>query len=179
MDEQLRTGLLHLSSLVMDGTEQAGALVEPVVTASQLRVLDHLGKHSVSTISAAAEAMQVAVSTASRLADRLSAAGLLLRRDAADNRREVELVLTRQGREVLHRWLDARAEAMAALLASVEDPDQSQLGDLVRRLGAASAPAGLAGAAVVRPRDAVADLHQAMTLADPGEAPAVPIRAAV
>ncbi|MBF5081178.1 MarR family transcriptional regulator [Quadrisphaera sp. INWT6] len=176
MDEQLRAGLLHLSSLVVDGTEQASALVEPVVTASQLRVLDHLGERSVSTISAAAEALQVAVSTASRLADRLSAAGLLLRRDAADNRREVELVLTRQGREVLHRWLDARAAAMGDLLAAADGPDRDQLEDLVRRLGATSAPAAPAGAVVSRPRDAVVDLHRAMAAADPGQAPAVLVR---
>jgi len=176
MDEQLRTGLLRLSSLVMDSTEQAGAVVEPVVTASQLRVLDHLGEHSVSTISAVAEALQVAVSTASRLADRLSAAGLLLRRDAADNRREVEVVLTRQGREVLHRWLDARAAAMAALVAAADAPDRDQVTELVRRLGS-TAHTGRTAVAVPRPRDAVADLHRTMARADPGEAPAVLVRA--
>lgn len=178
VDDDLRSGLLRLSTAVLDATERAGALVEPTVTATQLRVLAHLGERSASTVSALAEALQVAVSTASRLADRLGAAGLTAREETGD-RREVVLVLTRRGREVLGRWLDARAVALAELLDVVDEGDREPVVTALRRLGrGGDVPPATTRATAPAARGAVVqELQQAVLRADPDVAPDVLVQA--
>ncbi|MEZ0163563.1 SpoIIE family protein phosphatase [Kineococcus sp. LSe6-4] len=132
MDEDLRRALLKLSSDVLQGTMRAAEAVEPTVTPAQLRVLAVLADGGPLTVSVLASYLGVAVSTASRLGDRLSGAGLLVRQTGADNRREVELALTRRGRLVAQRWADARVEVLSDLLAQLEHPARRAVEDGLR-----------------------------------------------
>ncbi|MEZ0493080.1 SpoIIE family protein phosphatase [Kineococcus sp. TBRC 1896] len=195
MDEDLRRGLLKLSSDVLQGTMRAAEAIEPTVTPAQLRVLAVLADGGPLTVSALAAHLGVAVSTASRLGDRLSGAGLLIRQNGTDNRREVELALTRRGRLVAGRWADARVEVLSDLLAQLEHPARRAVEDGVRvpppqtasPPGTPSAPARPEGAAgpvpepVRTPAWARADatspachrLSGALRAADPHTAPDV------
>ncbi|MFE9534940.1 MarR family winged helix-turn-helix transcriptional regulator [Streptomyces sp. NPDC006691] len=66
-----------------------------------------------------AERMGAAPPAASRLCDRLEAAGLLERRRTSTNRREVELLLTAHGQVILQTLSEHRAEAIGQILQHV------------------------------------------------------------
>ncbi len=82
----------------------------------QLRALTVLRGLDSANLGQLAGGMGVTVSTASRLVDRLVAAGLVDRRPSARSRREVALVVTPQGEEVLARYDDLRLTGLRALL---------------------------------------------------------------
>jgi DNA-binding MarR family transcriptional regulator len=150
VDDELRRGLLKLSSDVLQGTMRAAEAIEPTVTPTQLRVLAALADDGPRSVSAVASALGVAVSTASRLADRLSGAGLLVRQVGVDSRREVELALTRRGRTVAQRWADARVAVLADLLSELEEPARGAVEQGLReaRPGAGDGAADGAGRSV-------------------------------
>src|SRR3954447_13509544 len=83
--------------------DEAGQL-----SAVQLRALTVLSGSDGSNLAALADEMGVAVSTASRLVDRLVAAGWVDRRPSDANRREISLSLTEAGTTVLTRYDDLR-----------------------------------------------------------------------
>jgi DNA-binding MarR family transcriptional regulator len=188
VDDDLRRGLLKLSSDVLQGTMRAAEAIEPTVTPAQLRVLALLADTGPSSVSAVASALGVAVSTASRLADRLNGAGLLTRQVGPDSRREVELTLTRRGRLVAQRWADARIAVLADLLEQLESPARELVEQGLRTTpaghpqGSGSSAAGSRGdtaasAATWSHPDVTAtachDLSTALRDADPHRAPDV------
>jgi DNA-binding MarR family transcriptional regulator len=65
--------------------------------------------------------MGVAISTASRLVDRLVRADLAERRPSPRTRREVELVVSETGRATLDRYDDLRLTGLRACLGAVTD----------------------------------------------------------
>jgi DNA-binding MarR family transcriptional regulator len=71
-----------------------------------------------------------------RLLDRLQQSDLITR-DHRAGQREVEITLTDAGRRALASGLDARAEALQALLAPLSDSDQRQLIKLISKALAA------------------------------------------
>ncbi|MBE1531945.1 MarR family winged helix-turn-helix transcriptional regulator [Actinomadura algeriensis] len=87
------------------------------VPATQLRALLVLEQGPVN-VSSLAERLGALVSSASRLCDRLEAAGLLLR-DPGRDRREVTVRLTADGQELLDRLRVRRREELARVLASM------------------------------------------------------------
>jgi DNA-binding MarR family transcriptional regulator len=100
-------GLLELSVGVLSAMEEK-------VSPSHLRALpslDHLGGAKVTALG---DALGVPPSTTSRISDRLTAAGLITREVAPDNRRATWLELTPAGREVLSDLAGARVEALSA-----------------------------------------------------------------
>jgi len=186
VDDDLRRGLLKLSSDVLQGTMRAAEAIEPTVTPTQLRVLALLADAGPLSVSAVAASLGVAVSTASRLADRLSGAGLLTRQGGSDSRREVELALTRRGRTVAQRWADARITVLGDLLAQLETPARELVeqglrtttnGEVDQRGSGATGPRGDSATTVptwARPDStatACYDLTTALRLSDPHEAP--------
>jgi DNA-binding MarR family transcriptional regulator len=70
----------------------------------QLRALTVLRETAAANLVQLAQGMGVTVSTASRLVDRLVAAGLAERRPAPQTRREIRLSLTRSGKATLARY---------------------------------------------------------------------------
>ncbi|MFI8165562.1 MarR family winged helix-turn-helix transcriptional regulator [Streptomyces sp. NPDC085931] len=93
----------------------------------QLRALRVLQTAPDVNLTALAERLDIGLPTASRLCDRLEAAGLLERTPHPHNRREVRLALTAQGRRVLADVAARRSQALAAALAAMEPEDRMLL----------------------------------------------------
>lgn len=94
----------------------------------QLRALRILEISPGLNLTALAENMDIGLPTASRLCDRLEAAGLLERVLHPQKRREVRLSLTGQGRQVLDEVSARRAQALAAVLATMGTTERAALG---------------------------------------------------
>jgi DNA-binding MarR family transcriptional regulator len=82
----------------------------------QLRALTVIQQSPGTNLGRLAQSMQVAMSTASRLVDRLIAAGLIDRRPSPQTRREITLSLTDLGRTTLERYDDRRLAAVRECL---------------------------------------------------------------
>ncbi|PWI18022.1 MarR family transcriptional regulator [Streptomyces sp. Act143] len=111
-------GLSHLWSV-------AGQEASMRLSAHQLRALRILESGPGLNLTALAEAMEIGLPTASRLCDRLEAAGLLERVLHPRKRREVQLHLTGHGRQVLVEVAVRRSRALAVVLAAME-PDERE-----------------------------------------------------
>jgi DNA-binding MarR family transcriptional regulator len=113
-------GLLELSVGVLSAMEEN-------VSPSHLRALqslDHLGGAKVTALG---EALGVPPSTASRISDRLTAAGLITREVAADNRRATWLELTPAGRAILSDLAGARAKALERVTEAMSPEERDAL----------------------------------------------------
>jgi DNA-binding MarR family transcriptional regulator len=114
--------LLTLARLAVDvsvrAADEMGGL-SPV----QLRALTALRSSSGANLASLADSMGTAVSTASRLVDRLVAADWVHRRPAPHTRREVTLTLTEAGRALLRRYDDRRLLDLRRRLEQVS-PDR-------------------------------------------------------
>lgn len=102
---------------------------------TQLRALAEADQAGPCTLNVLADALTISTSSASRLVDRLVAAGVLDRRTSDANRREVRLQVTPAGRRLLRRHENARRAVFA---------------DLVRRLTPAETQALLQGLEAVQ-----------------------------
>ncbi|MCP2258513.1 DNA-binding transcriptional regulator, MarR family [Streptoalloteichus tenebrarius] len=91
----------------------------PKVSPSQLRALLVVERHRSINLGGLAEELGAIPSSASRLCDRLQAAGLLTRRGGRVDRREVTLTLTGDGQEVLNHLRTARHAALGRVLESM------------------------------------------------------------
>ncbi|MFB7934822.1 MULTISPECIES: MarR family winged helix-turn-helix transcriptional regulator [Streptomyces] len=116
----------------------------------QLRALRTVEAGPGLNVTALADQMDIGLPTASRLCDRLAAAGLLERAPHPGTRREVQLWLTAHGRHVLNDVADRRTEALAAALAAMEPAERAALsrglrGFLAARDGGAPHPDGTDG----------------------------------
>jgi DNA-binding MarR family transcriptional regulator len=78
------------------------------VSLVQLRALTVVDEVDGANLLQLSDGMGVTVSTASRLVDRLVAAGLVDRRPSEATRREIALTLTEQGRSLLSRYDELR-----------------------------------------------------------------------
>jgi DNA-binding MarR family transcriptional regulator len=119
LEHSLR-GLLELSVGVLSAMEEN-------LSPSHLRALqslDHLGGAKVTVLG---EALGVPPSTASRISDRLTAAGLITREVAPDNRRATLLELTTAGRSVLSDLAGARARALERVTDAMNPEERDAL----------------------------------------------------
>jgi DNA-binding MarR family transcriptional regulator len=98
-----------------------------------LTVLDDLGGANLMQL---ADGMGVTVSTASRLVDRLIAAGLVDRRPSEATRREISVTLTPHGRAVLRRYDDLRVDALTDRLDQLDPPHRTAAVEALRDLSA-------------------------------------------
>src|SRR3954470_7759169 len=91
------------------------------VSVVQLRALTVLGALGTANLGQLAEEMGVALSTASRLVDRLVRADLVERRPSPRTRREIELAVSATGHATLDRYDDLRLAGLRSRLAKVND----------------------------------------------------------
>jgi DNA-binding MarR family transcriptional regulator len=115
-DEALLAAARLITGISVRAADEVGGL-SPV----QLRALTVLHGVDGANLASLAEAMGVAVSTASRLVDRLVAAGWVDRRPSDANRREISLSLTGEGTAVLTRYDDLRLVELRRLLDRLPD----------------------------------------------------------
>jgi DNA-binding MarR family transcriptional regulator len=113
-------GLANLWSVAAQG---ASLRLSP----HQLRALRVLEAEPGINLTTLAETMDIGPPTASRLCDRLEAAGLLERLLHPHRRREVQLVLTGRGRQVLNEVAARRSQALAAVLAAMDPRERAAL----------------------------------------------------
>src|SRR5262245_5856871 len=76
------------------------AATDPSLTLPQMRVLTIVSRHGPLNLNAVAESLGVHPSNATRTCNRLVEAGLLDRRDNPEDRRNVVLTLTPEGRDL-------------------------------------------------------------------------------
>ncbi|MFC4463388.1 MarR family winged helix-turn-helix transcriptional regulator [Streptomyces xiangluensis] len=91
--------------------------VTPRLPARQVRALRIVRRRPELNLTALAEHLEIGLPTASRLCDRLEAAGLLQRNVQPGDRREVQLVVTAHGR----RFLAEVTDRMSVYLTSALD----------------------------------------------------------
>jgi DNA-binding MarR family transcriptional regulator len=113
--------LLALARTVMGISTRAADQLGGV-SVVQLRALTVLREVGTTNLGRLAEEMGVALSTASRLVDRLVRAGLVDRRPSPRTRREIELAVSAAGRATLDRYDELRLTGLRACLAEVDDP---------------------------------------------------------
>lgn len=100
----------------------------------QLRALRALESAPGLNLTALAERLDIGLPTASRLCDRLEAAGLLERVLHPHKRREVRLDLTPHARRVLGDVARRRARALAEVLEAMKPADRAALSQGLRAL---------------------------------------------
>ncbi|MEU6549265.1 MarR family transcriptional regulator [Streptomyces sp. NPDC046915] len=93
----------------------------------QLRALRALEAAPGVNLTALAQRLDIGMPTASRLCDRLEAAGLLERALHPRRRREVRLSLTTHGRRVLRDVAARREQALATALAAMRPAERTAL----------------------------------------------------
>lgn len=113
----------------------------PRIPPSQLRVLTVLGRQGQMNLTALARELGAIPSSASRLCDRLEAAGLLTREVSAGSRREVTLSVSREGLRRLEGFATARRDDFARVLELMTPDAQASLIDGLQQFGEAAAQA--------------------------------------
>jgi DNA-binding MarR family transcriptional regulator len=108
------------------------AQVEPPVTMPQWRVLV-LASEDGCRVSAIAEDLGVHPSNATRIVDRLVTAGLVERRRAAADRRQVMVVLTAPGRSLYDTAMGLRRSRIEAALAQMTAGEREDLVTVLSR----------------------------------------------
>ena len=113
----------------------------PTVPPAQLRVLSIISGNRHTNMSRLAEALDVVPSSASRLCDRLEAAGLLRRVPDPRDRREVRLMLTQTARRLLDEIRERRRAALAEVLDRMSPATRDELLRSLRSFAEAAEPA--------------------------------------
>jgi DNA-binding MarR family transcriptional regulator len=119
-------------------TAESIAQADASITLPQLRVLVLASRLGPLSATAVATALDVHLSTASRICDRLVQAGLLHRRDRPDDRRQLELTLTDEGRRELDKITEHRRRVFARILRRIDPAERSALAQALDRFIAAS-----------------------------------------
>lgn len=146
--DDLVAAVLTASRVLVGISARSLAGVEESVTLTQFRTLVVLDSHGPSRLNRLAERLEVTASTALRMVDRLIAAGLVDRRENAQDRREVVIDLTTAGRSLVRRVTRARRTEIERVVRAMP---MTRRRELVRALEAfataADEPAVVAEAA--------------------------------
>jgi DNA-binding MarR family transcriptional regulator len=114
--------LLALARVVVGVSTRAADRLGPV-SVVQLRALTVLRGLGSANLGRLADEMGVAISTASRLVDRLVRAELVDRRPSPRTRREIALSVSAYGESTLDRYDELRLDELRARLDGVDDRD--------------------------------------------------------
>ena len=106
--DDLVAAVLTASRVLVGISARSLAKVEDSVTLTQFRMLVVLEGHGPSRLNQLAERLDVTPSTALRMVDRLITAGLVDRRENAQDRREVVIDLTNTGRSLVRKVTRSR-----------------------------------------------------------------------
>ena len=124
--EAIHDAAERLAALWMRSYESSDGRVSP----SQLRTLlliDRAPAEAPLTVTRLADELGAMVSSASRLCDRLVAAGLIEREPSPHSRREVQLRLTVDGRRVVDTLRASRVAELRAVLRRMTKPERTAL----------------------------------------------------
>jgi DNA-binding MarR family transcriptional regulator len=107
------------------GRAEEGVL--PRVSVSQLRALLIISRRGPTNLNQLAEELGAIPSSASRLCDRLVAAGLVTRRTGSTDRREVELRVSGDGQRLVDQLREWRRSELSTVLAAMDDSGRRAL----------------------------------------------------
>jgi DNA-binding MarR family transcriptional regulator len=116
------------------------------VSPTQLRALTAVGRYRELNLSQLAEVLGALPSSASRLCDRLEAAGLLTRDTGRASRRAVSLRLTPEGEALLEQARKSRQEQIAQVLDEMSPSGRAELAEGLAAFQRAAEPHGLTAA---------------------------------
>jgi DNA-binding MarR family transcriptional regulator len=114
------------------------AAVEDEVTLAQYRALVVLRSRGPQPLQALAAELDVVPSTATRMADRLVAKGLIERSVPDDDRRQVLLGLTKDGAALVDRVTRVRRKELAAAIEAMPSAERSALVPALEAFAAAA-----------------------------------------
>lgn len=117
--EPVVDAVLHASRALVAVAARSLALVADEVTLPQYRALVVLAGRGPQSLAELATSLNVNPSTATRMSDRLVAKGLLRRRTASRDRRQVRLALTEAGRAVVAEVTALRRREIARIVDAV------------------------------------------------------------
>ncbi|HET9518845.1 MAG TPA: MarR family transcriptional regulator [Actinoplanes sp.] len=124
---ELAAAVESTADALLDVLESARVAQCPVIPPTQLRVLHVIAAHGRLNMNRLAELLDVVPSSATRLCDRMEAAGLVRRMPEAHDRREVRVVLTPTAQRLLDELRDRRRAALAEVLARMTPTTQAEL----------------------------------------------------
>ena len=107
----------------------AGSLaeVDGILSLLQFRTLVIVATSQPCTLAGIAERLQVHPSNATRLVDKLVTGGFVRRREAAHDRRFLDITTTAKGSRLVDRVMDHRRAAIARLMTAMSPADRSVL----------------------------------------------------
>ena len=125
--DQVVAALLTASRLLVAIAAKSLTVVEETLTLPQYRLLVVLDSRGPSSLSGLAEALEVNPSTALRMIDRLSAAGMVEKITNPARRREALVRLTGAGWQSVRQVTDARRTELARIVAAMPGEQRTQL----------------------------------------------------
>ena len=144
--EQQAEAVVVASRVLVAVSAESIAAVEDTVTMTQLRALVVIASHQSMNVADLAQALAVHASSATRVVDRLLAAGLVSRRDNPADRRHLVLEITPGGRRLLRTVMRRRQSAIKAILTRMPPEERPGVAAAFRRFAEAGgeiAPAQL------------------------------------
>lgn len=113
-----------LVGVIAASVEEVGS----TVTVPQLRVLVMAADHPPLSLGGVAKGLGVHPSNATRTCDRLVHAGLLNRRDDPDDRRQLQLTLTKKGQRMVDSVLEHRRRSIERVVQQMDPQTAAALG---------------------------------------------------
>lgn len=101
---------------------------------TQLRVISHLGRNTQVSPSALAQAIEQNGGALTRVLDKLVEKGLVARQPNPNDRRAVDISLSPSGKALWAQMSSQFEEANKAMLSVLEEQEQQQLFELLRRV---------------------------------------------
>lgn len=111
------------------------ALREEGLTVSQLGVLEALMHIGPMVQSELAEKLLTSPSNLTTVLDNLERDGMVRRQRSTEDRRQVEVSLTSDGRELIEDVFPSHAQRITRLFGALNPEEQEELGRLCRKLG--------------------------------------------
>jgi len=108
------------------------------VTLTQYRTLVVLASRGPQNLAGLAEAVGVTPATATRMCDRLVRKGLIRRRTQRDDRRQLRVVLTENGRALVDAVTDRRRREIERIVSEIPPEEQVVLVQALGRLATAA-----------------------------------------
>ena len=137
IEERARELVDHLQTVFWEvrKASQSNPEICKVLSPQEIRAVMTVGRRGGCAIGEIAEAIQLSVSSATGIVDKLEEKKLVARERAAEDRRVVRVALTRQGREMYDIAMDCHAQLARGMLKSLSAEEQDALLALFRKIG--------------------------------------------
>ena len=118
--------------------EMVESMAKHEVTPAQLFVLTSLKKHGSCKVSEIAERMEVKPSAVTLMADRLEQKGLIVRKHNQQDRRVIDISLTKKGETKFEDVVEGRKAILARNLSVLTDDELIQSVNIIRKVAEAA-----------------------------------------